>query len=370
LTHPPAGNLEPTPLRLCVFSEATLIGGAEIATGYLLAALSDHIEVSIAGTDPEIVTWLASQRRGQPDTVVLPPVRGKADLTAMREHRRAITGLHPDIFQAVLPWMGACRWTLRAVAHVPEVRLVAVEHSLFGPDAFLTRLNVRSVVRKLHAVVVPSAAVAHEVEKVTGIDPDRVHIIHNGVPDVRVEPVPLPGQGPVVGVVARLEPGKRVDLLIRAVAELPGVRLVIVGDGPAGPELRRLVGDLGLSSRVDFAGWTDHARSYAAAFDVVAVPSRSEGFGLVTIEAMLAGTVVVATDVGGAREQLGDSAGLVVPPDDLDALRTALMTVLSDSDRRRSMGERARRRALTEFSPARMARAYEALYADLLRDAA
>ncbi len=109
--------------------------------------------------------------------------------------------------------------------------------------------------------------------------------------------------------------------------------------------------------------WSDAARDLLGDMDVFVLPSRNEGFPLSIVEAMLAARPVVATDVGSVREAVLDGvSGFVVPPDDVDALRSALRRLLDDAELRVHMGEAGRARALDHFTDTAMARAFEQLY--------
>jgi glycosyltransferase involved in cell wall biosynthesis len=115
-------------------------------------------------------------------------------------------------------------------------------------------------------------------------------------------------------------------------------------------------------------GWSDDPRSYLGTFDVVALPSRFEGFPLTVLEALLARSAVAATDVGSVAEAVhGDETGLLVPPEDPAALAAAIRRLLADPPLRRRLGEQGRRLVLDRFTAGQMARAYESLYAELLR---
>jgi glycosyltransferase involved in cell wall biosynthesis len=125
----------------------------------------------------------------------------------------------------------------------------------------------------------------------------------------------------LVGGVGRIVPGKGFDVLIRAFdeARLPGSKLVIVGDGRELERLRHLA-----VPNVDFTGYRADAKRCFQAFDLFVSPSRREPFGRVIIEALDAGTPVVATDVAGPRDIARHYPMELVPPDDVAALAQAL----------------------------------------------
>jgi D-inositol-3-phosphate glycosyltransferase len=165
------------------------------------------------------------------------------------------------------------------------------------------------------------------------------------------------GPGPVVGYVGRIQERKGIDVAIAAVARIPGCRLLVVG-GPSGPtgrgdfkSLRRLADDLA-PGRVLFHGPMAHSAVVEAyrASDAVVVPSHSESFGLVALEAMAAGVPVVASRVGGLPYVVVDgSSGCLVSGHDPAAYAAALESILFDPARAASLSEGALRRA-GEFS--------------------
>ena len=165
-----------------------------------------------------------------------------------------------------------------------------------------------------------------------------------------------------------LSPEKGIDVLIEAFARVQRGRLVLIGDGDERPRLEALVEERGLVDRVLFAGWLTGPWTAQWALDALVVPSRSEGFGLVVVEAMLAGIPVVATDVGGLPELIEqEKTGLLVPADDPDALAGAIARVIDDRDQALQRAEAARLDARRRFSPTAMAAAYEALYEEKAR---
>lgn len=170
-----------------------------------------------------------------------------------------------------------------------------------------------------------------------------------------VEPCVAPGDRERRRVVfaGRIVKEKGVETLLRAAQGLDA-ELVICGDGRHLPAMRQLAHELGLAQRTHFLGWVsadELARELAEA-SVVALPSLwPEPFGLVGIEALAAGTPVVASDTGGVRDWLDDGvSGVVVPPGDACALRHALGELLADPQRQRAMGDAGRKTVNARFS--------------------
>jgi glycosyltransferase involved in cell wall biosynthesis len=195
----------------------------------------------------------------------------------------------------------------------------AFQRRRYGLRVESLRRAQRAVARAGRRVIVPSGWVRRIVEG-WGVDPARLQVVHNGVPPLEV---PLPSREEarrrlglagdfVVTSIGRLIPLKRFELLIEALARLradvPGARLVLVGSGPQEDRLRALAASAGVAERVRFTGRLPHAEvmAHLRASDAFALVSTHEGYSHVLLEAMQAGAVVVATDVGGNRETLED----------------------------------------------------------------
>jgi glycosyltransferase involved in cell wall biosynthesis len=163
--------------------------------------------------------------------------------------------------------------------------------------------------------------------------------------------------------VARLVTWKRIDELIRLLGAWPDAGLVVVGDGPERERLHELATTLGFDARVWFVGHVDRSAvmSLLSASDVFVLNSTYEGLPHVVIEAMRAGVAVVATDAGGTREVVvPEETGVLVPPDDRQALRDAVAALLTDPVRRRQLAERAASMVAARFNPDAMIDATEA----------
>lgn len=169
-----------------------------------------------------------------------------------------------------------------------------------------------------------------------------------------------PGPTPRAAFVGRLFRKKGVDVLLQAMAllvkRLPTARLDVIGDGPERGRLEALVNDLGLSGNCQMHGFVRRERIAELLHDswVQAVPSTyEEPFGVVTIEAMMRGSAVVASNSGGPAEVVRDGeTGLLVRPGDPELLADALFRILSDRQLASRMGKAAREVALRDFTEA------------------
>jgi glycosyltransferase involved in cell wall biosynthesis len=206
------------------------------------------------------------------------------------------------------------------------------------------------------------AGLAHRL----GVAPRRVCRIWNGIDVTRFACRGPRPDGPAV-TVARLSPEKDVDTLLGAAAlavrERPGFRLVVAGDGPCLPALRRRADELTLGGRVHFLGQVQDVPSLLAGASLFVLSSLSEGISLTLLEAMARGLPVVATRVGGTPELVAEGeTGLLVPAQDPAALAKAMLRVQADPEGGQRMGLAGRRRVEQEFDVRRMVADYEALY--------
>jgi glycosyltransferase involved in cell wall biosynthesis len=152
----------------------------------------------------------------------------------------------------------------------------------------------------------------------------------------------------VVGAISRLREEKGIDVLANAFASVrhrvPQARMLVVGDGPDRDALQSQALELGINNSIVWAGarpWSDAIRLMSVT-DIVAVPSRFEGFGLSAVEAMACGKPVVASAVGGLPEIVKDrETGLLVPPSDPQAWAEALVRLVGDPGLRQELGANA-----------------------------
>ena len=179
------------------------------------------------------------------------------------------------------------------------------------------------------------------------------------------------GESRLVVTASRLSAQKAVDVILGAVECLPDdVCLAILGQGPAEAELRERARSLGISRRVLWLGWRDDVADVIAAADVFCLSSVWEGIPLAVQEAMLLGTPVVGTRVGGMPEIVEDGVGgRLVPRNDPERLAEALMEVLESPETAKRYATHARERLLEVFSTERMLSTLQRAYLEAARAA-
>ena len=339
-------------------------GGAEgVVAAVTRAATEAGHEVAIAAAPGEVWDDLPAARFPMPILARhpwrVPPAAWKL--------RAAIRSWRPDVLHSQNPGMALVSGLATARGRRPRglVTIQGVPEEDWAATARVVRLS------GLPAVACGPGVAAALRER----DCPVLATISNGVP-----PAPPPAERaalgrewglapgtPLVVSVGRLVPAKNQGLAVRALAEVPGVALAIVGDGPLRDELEREAQAAGVADRVVLAGRRTDAREVVGAADAAVISSHAEGLPLAALEALAAGTPLVATAVRGLREILTDErTALLVPPDDAAALAAALRRVLADRSLAERLAEKGRQVAAANSEEA-MVSAYLELYGKIAR---
>jgi glycosyltransferase involved in cell wall biosynthesis len=302
----------------------------------------------------------------------------RADLAAVTSLGRVIDEVRPDVVHAHSSKAGAiCR--IARLAH-PRIPLVYSPH-LYAFAGYFKRSAERHAYRAFECVLAPAASrvvcvCEDEARLARSIGPQsRVRVVYNGVPPADEGPIEsrvaqLRDKGPIVGTLTLLHPRKGLRTLIDAVPLMleghPHTQVAIVGDGPELATLRNQTQQLHVDHAVHFLGPSADPLSSLRGMDVFVLPSWAESFPYVILEAMSVGRSIVATDVGGTREAIGDGeSGLLVPPRDDRALSLAVIDLLNDPERRMHMGKAALRRTLERFTLTEMIEHLADVYEEL-----
>lgn len=182
----------------------------------------------------------------------------------------------------------------------------------------------------------------------------RAHHLPNFVADLAgAAPAALPGAPPRLLAMGRLHRNKGFDIAIRALALIPGAHLAIAGEGPERAALEALAREAGVAERVAFLGWRSDVGALLAACDVFVCSSRHEPLGNIVLEAWSASRPVVAAAAQGPSELIADGeTGLLVPPEDAQALASAIRGVLDDAPRAARLAQAGRAAYARDFTEA------------------
>lgn len=361
------------PLTVAVMLEMDGPGGAELLVHQLCLELRrrGHRVVPVLPAVGD--GWLSDRLRASGFERRTFSLRRALDGRTLRELIRTLRAegalaAHSHEFTLGVYGAAATRWL--GIPHV-----ITMHGDQGVTDTWRRRAALRWAFRRSHAAVAVSDHTRRAMEARLGLRDRSMQVVHNGipVPAGRREPLRrelgLRDDDVLVLAVGSLRPNKGHRVLIEALAGLlrcegPGRwRLAIAGQGEEREALVRRAQELGMAERVHLLGQREDIADVQAAADVFAMPSYAEGLPLALLEAMFAGSAIVASGVGGIPEAVADGEeALLTPPADPDALRRALARLIADPALRARLGAAARRRADAEFRIERMADRYEALY--------
>jgi glycosyltransferase involved in cell wall biosynthesis len=206
-----------------------------------------------------------------------------------------------------------------------------------------------------------------------GWPPDRVHYLPNFVPEpneaaVSRSSLTTPPDVPLALALGRLHHNKAFDVLLTALADVPGAYLWIAGEGELRSILDREARRLGIAERVRFLGWREDYAGLLAAADILVCPSRVEPLGNVILEAWASGRAVVATKSQGPKHLLTDhETGLLVPIDDADALAFAIRRLSENVKLRAKLAKAGREAYEVQYSARRVSGLYRDFFESIAR---
>lgn len=228
---------------------------------------------------------------------------------------------------------------------------------------------IKKVLRDADSILAVSNALKDEIIN-TGLEniKDKIKIHWNSVDVNKFKPTEekrkkfkkelvnefnIAADKPIILFVGNIIKRKNVDLIIEAKREMKNkVNLLIVGDGPLLEKLKDKVEDYELEGKIDnvyFTGAKDNVEEIIPSCDILILPSFSESFGLVLIEALACGKPVIGSNVGGIKEIITEDVGLLIDPNDSKDLANAIDKILDDKDLREKFEKNARSRAM-DFS--------------------
>ena len=367
-------------LKILQVSSAQAFGGGERHLVDLARSLTDRgHEIHVAARSN---SQLLNELNLPPGRIVTLPMRNALDAKSAAGLARLVRNENIEIVHAHM----ARDYPLAAYAvrRNPGARLIVTRHVLF-PLNRLHKLTLANVSR----VIAVSHAVARELRAQALIAPEKVTVIQNGVDLKKIEAArnrfnrtefcrrwDLPSDSSLVGSIGTFTRLKGHEDFLHAAAALPNDSAFFVISGTESPatkeyrrRLERLIQQLNLTDRVSLIGRMDDISDLYCALDVFVSASHSESFGLAIVEAMAAGTAVVATQTDGAQEIIEDGkSGILVPIGAAQTMADEIGRLLVDRRRRDELADNARAHVSERFSLERMVDETEQVYEQSLSD--
>ena len=370
------------PIKLLLLVVGLGVGGTESHVLELASRIDrKRFDVVVVSLKPEGA--LVPELRARGVRVLSVNGTGKSDIRVLFRLREIFRVEQPDIVQAFLFWANVAARIIGQMER--KICVVSAYHDQVTQEGWLIRSLDRFTMRWTSRMVCCSRAVRRSVQSRIGGREEQFIMIPFGVEPNRFRGVPVVPRHnlgleeglPVIGTVCRLvEPKKGLRFLLEAVAQLeksagaPVCQVLIVGEGPAEKQLRAMARELGIASRVIFAGVRRDIPHLLSALDIFVLPSLYEGFGIAILEAMAAGLPVVATTVGGIPEFVTDGmTGRLVEPGKAEALADAIQAVLANPEQARQMGLQGQRHVQEQFEIGTVVRQHEAVYEACLAQA-
>lgn len=307
--------------------------------------------------------------------------KNKFDLGAFIKLRKALAEFRssgdpfaPVIIHAHGPRAASfCRYALQ-----PKDRFIYTEHiwnsdyHLRNPlNSLLQKNSIRSICRRADLVIAVSASVGHFLANVLGIDRKKISIISNAI-EIEDDDLRKKNSGLLVGTVGSMVKPKGQIYLIQAfervLKSLPKARLEIVGDGPERDRLLREIKNLGLESQIQLVGKVEKPKKLIRTWDIFVLPSLSETFGLVILEAFECRVPVVASSIGGIPELIKNGeTGLLVPPADPEKLAKSICYLLVEKRQRQKIADHAYEILKDKYEWSKIIKIIEQEYQKLIR---
>jgi len=294
-----------------------------------------------------------------------------------RKHELDLVHVHYAIPHATSAWIAH-----EMLGEESDLKIVTTLH---GTDITLVGVHpsfqaiTRFSILKSHGLTAVSEFLKHETVRDFGVPAERVEVIPNFIDTSIYRPGLEPGYREalapngekIVMHISNFRAVKRaedvVSIFARLTAKQPSV-LVLIGDGPERPRVLQRADELGVREKVLFLGKHTSVHELLACADLFLLPSASESFGLVTLEAMACGAPVVASNVGGLSEVIDHgTTGYTFEVGDIDGMAEAGLRILGDDDYWRSISEAGRIVAEERFSAERVVPQYERYYEQVLK---
>ncbi|MCK9345368.1 MAG: glycosyltransferase family 4 protein [Candidatus Pacebacteria bacterium] len=360
-------------------------GGAQKYVFDLARSLpKDQFEVAVAtgGNGPLLQKLQGEHVRIIPILSLTRDIDAKSDLAAFFELLAIFKKEQPDVVHLNSAKAGGVGALAARLARVPEIIFTAHGWAFNEDRPCWQRTLIKFFSWITTALTHHTIAVSDAIKKDTSWWPlvgDKIVVIKNGIakPDFytkedarqklfTITKTALPKDAQIIGTIAELHKSKGLQYAIEAFSKIasqnPSLYYFILGDGDERENLEKTVTKYGLKNRVIFAGFVDDAARLLPAFDIFVLPSITEALGLVLLEAGFTGLPVIATNVGGIPEIIGNETGILVPTRNPEMISKGISDILSNKEYAGNLARMLQAHVTEKFSLKRMITETSALY--------
>lgn len=361
-----------------IITRADAIGGAQVHVKDLASFFKEQgheVTILVGGTGAftdklhEIGISFISLKH------LIRPIKPFKEFLALREIVNTLRHVRPDIISLHSSKAG---WLGRLAAKWLQIPVVFTAHGWAFTEGVPDKKRfVYRWVEKLAAPFANKIITVSDYDrnlalKYKIVPQNKITTIHNGMPDIDKSLLANPGINPVhIIMVARFEEQKDHLLLLNALSEIMDLEWTVefVGDGPLARNIYQKANDLGIISRIQFVGARNDVAERLTKSQIFVLTSNWEGLPRTIIEAMRAGLPIIATDVGGVKEEVIDSVtGYLVSRGDKLKLKERLKELILDSNKRIKLGSAGRKRYEELFTFDRMAKATFGVYQEVINN--
>lgn len=331
-------------MKILFYTDTPNIGGAEKQMLLLAKHLNlNGLKVSLAygayskirGLHDEFAKWCES--------IYVLPTSHKHDPRHYSRLKKILKSGGFDLIHIHLWNPGSCRYAFFAASHF-GIPIVVTEHDPFELSG-LKKIIKQNCVKKTAQTITISSLNFRLLGEYYGVSEKRLNIVTNGIEvdmfldNIEKAELPVENGKIVITSIGELHHRKGHKYLLEAFRKLriesPNVHLILVGTGPSEYKYKEEFSDL---NNVTFLGWRDDIPQILKASDIFILPSLREAFGLVILEAMASGVVVIATNSGGATDIIKDGiTGYIIPPSNSDRIVEAIFEIIRNPDKKRQM---------------------------------
>lgn len=369
--------------KILLYTDTPQTGGAELQMFLLAKFLNKEkfTPILVCSSYPTLDKWCENFEK-EGIKVIRLNVKHKHDPRHYTQLKKIIKKEQIDLLHAHIWNPASCRYAYALGSKIP---LITTEHDPFPLPTFKNFLKKRSLRRvkriiaisqnnkELLATLYPKQAVKITVIP-NGIDTTwwQSQLLRITEDDIKTIKKDIFGAKPdtfIITCIAELHERKGQKYLLKAVPEIaadfPNTKIVLIGDGPDRANLEKLIKKLKIERHIALLGKKKRIPRLLKSSNIFCLPSRREGFGLVNLEAMMIPLPIVATKVGGIPEVVTDN-GILVEPENSDALAEALKKLISNQDLRKKLADAGYNRVLKHFDAKKMAEKYETVYTEIL----